>query len=241
MKKTILLLGLLLGVSSAAADPQAVLKAIVDNLRGGSVRATLTLSVIRPERQTQYVLEVVSDGRKRALSRVKAPAKDAGQAFLRVGDSIQIYSPALKRVLRLPPSGRSESFLGSDLSYSDLFGRDLEQDYTVRLTAEDESGVILELTPKPQAPTPYGKVTVKARAKTLEPLEVNFFDQRGQAVKKVTFAQYVEVGGRRFPLQISVEDLLRPGNQTTVVYSDYKFGVSIPESCFSVRALEVGC
>ena len=241
MKKTILLLGLLLGVSSAAADPQAVLKAIVDNLRGGSVRATLTLSVIRPERQTQYVLEVVSDGRERTLSRVKAPAKEAGQAFLRVGDSIQLYSPALKRVLRLPPSGRSESFLGSDLSYSDLFGRDLEQDYTVRLTAEDESGVILELTPKPQAPTPYGKVTVKARAKTLEPLEVNFFDQRGQAVKKVTFAQYVEVGGHRFPLQISVEDLLRPGNQTTVVYSDYKFGVSIPESCFSVRALEVGC
>lgn len=236
------LLGLLLlSLSSAATNPQAVLKAIVDNQRGGSVRATLTLSVIRPERQTQYVLEVVSDGGERSLSRVKAPARDAGQAFLRMGDNILIYSPALKRVLRLPPSGRSDSFLGSDLSYSDLSGRDLEQDYTAKITAEDESSVTLELTPKPQAPTPYGKVTVKAKAKTFEPLEVIFFDQRGQAVKKVTFAQYVEASGRRFPVQTTVEDLLRPGNRTTVVYSDYKFGVSIPESCFNQRALEAGC
>lgn len=240
-KVTLLLVGLWLGMGSAATDPQAVLKAIVDNLRGGSVRATLSLKILRPERQTQYVLEVISDGEERALSRVKAPAKDAGQAFLRVGDNIQVYTPALKRVLRLPPSGRSESFLGSDLSYSDLFGRDLEQDYAAKLTAEDELGVVLELTPKPQAPTPYGKVTVKARAKTFEPLEVTFFDQRGQAVKKVTFAQYVEAGGHRFPLRIDVEDLLHPGNRTTVVYSDYKFGMSIPESCFSVRALEEGC
>ena len=225
----------------AATDPQTVLKTIVDNQRGGAMRATLTLNVARPDRQTQYVLDIVSDGDKRALSRVKAPAREAGQAFLRDGENILIYNPTLKRVLRLPPSGRSDSFLGSDLSYSDLAGRDMEQDYTPKITAEDAETLTLELIPKPDAPTPYGKVTLKAKAKGYVPLEVTYFDQRNQAVRKISFSQFAEVGSRSFPVQMSIEDLLRPGNRTTLVYSNFKFGVSLPESCFGQRALETGC
>jgi outer membrane lipoprotein-sorting protein len=242
MRRTLALLALLgLSLGSAASDPQAVLKAIVDNQRGGSLRATLTLSVTRPERQTQYVLEIVSDGSDRALIRVKAPPREAGQAFLRSGENLLIYNPTLKRVLRLPPSGRSDSFLGSDLSYSDLTGRDLERDYAPRISAEDAESLTLELTPKLDAPTPYGKVTIQAKAKGYVPTEVSFFDQRNQAVKKVSFAQYTEVGGRNFPVQTAVEDLLRSGNRTSLVYSDYKFGLSIPSACFMERALEAGC
>lgn len=238
-----LLLALLLGIglTDAASDPQAVLKAIVDNQRGGSVRATLTLSVVRPDRQTRYVLDIVSDGGQRALIRVKAPPREAGQSFLRDGDNIQIYNPTLKRVLRLPPSGRSDSFLGSDLSYSDLTGRDLERDYIPKITAEDGENLTLELTPKPGAPTPYGKLTIQARAKGYVPTDITFFDQRSQAVKRVSFAQYAEVNGRSFPVQTTVEDLLRSGNRTTLVYSEYKFGVSVPGACFEARALEAGC
>jgi len=239
-----LLLLLVLGgwsLGSAATDPQTVLKAIVDNQRGGSVRATLTLNITRPGRQTQFVLEVISDGHERALTRVKAPAREAGQGFLRVGDSIQIYNPTLRRVLRLPPGGRADSFLGSDLSYGDLVGRDLEQDFTAQISAETAEKITLELTPRPLAPTPFGKVVVQARKPGFAPLEVLFFDQRGQAVRRIAFAQYVEVGGRSVPVQITVEELQRPGHRTSLIYSDYQFGVTIPEICFTVRALEAGC
>ncbi len=240
--RLLLLLGLLcLGPAGAATDPQAVLKAIVDNQRGGSLRATLTLSITRPDRQTQFVLEVVSDGNERAITWVKAPPREAGQAFLRVGDNIQLYNPSLKRVLRLPPSGRSDSFLGSDLSYSDLAGRDLEQDFTPRVEAESDSSITLELIPKPQAPTPYGKLVLLASKPGFVPREVRYYDQRGQAVRKITFAQFAQVGGQSFPTQTTVEDLLRPGHRTQVVYSNYRFGIAVPESCFSVRALEAGC
>lgn len=240
--RTLLLLSLLgLGSSSAATDPQAVLKAVVDNQRGGSLRATLTLSIHRPERQTQLVLEVVSDSNERAISWVKAPPREAGQAFLRVGDNIQLYNPTLKRVLRLPPSGRSDSFLGSNLSYSDLAGRDLEQDFTPQVEAESQTDITLTLIPKPQAPTPYGKLVLRANKPGFTPREVLYYDQRGQAVRKISFAQFAQAGGHSFPTQVVVEDLLRPGYRTQVVYSNYRFGVAIPESCFTVRALEAGC
>lgn len=225
----------------AAADPQAVLRAIEDNHRGGAGKATITLTVARPDRQTEYVLAIWTDGQDRGLVQVKAPARDAGQAFLKIGDNLWIYNPRLKRTLRLPPSGRTESFLGSDVSYSDLSGRDAEQDYTPRIVGDDGTTIVLELLPKPGAPTPYGKVVVRADARTFAPLEWLLYDQRGQAVKRITFAAHTRIGTRLFPTRTVVEDLLRSGYRTTAAYTEIRFGVPVPEACFTQRALEQGC
>lgn len=231
----------MLTLLAAAPDAQTVLRAIEDNHRGGTGTATITLTVTRPDRRTEYVLLVWTDGEDRGLVRVTSPARDAGQAFLKVGDNLWVYTPRLKRTLRLPPSGRSESFLGSDISYSDLSGRDIEQDYTVRIESADGKTVVLELIPKPGAPTPYGKLTVSADAATFAPREWVFYDQRGRAVKRVTFSEHTRVGPRLFPTRTVVEDLLRPGYSTTAGYSHYRFGVKIPEACFTLAALEQGC
>lgn len=230
-----------LTLAAAPTDAHAVLRAIEDNHRGGTGTGTITLTVARPDRRTEYVMTVWSDGEDRGLVRVTAPARDAGQAFLKVGDNLWVYAPRLKRTLRLPPSGRSESFLGSDISYSDLSGRDVEQDYTARITSADGRTVVLELIPRPGAPTPYGRLTVTADAQSYAPLEWTFYDQRGQAVKRVTFSEHTKVGARSFPTRTVVEDLLRPGYRTTAVYTNYRFGVKLPEACFTLAALEQGC
>lgn len=237
----LMLFVLVAGAAQGAPDAAAVLRAIEDNHRGGSGKATVTLAVSRPDRRTEYVLVVWTDGEDRGLVQVKAPAREAGQAFLKVGENLWIYTPRLKRTLRLPPSGRSESFLGSDISYSDLSGRDIEQDYTARIASADSKTVILELIPRPGAPTPYGKLTIAADAATYAPQEWRFFDQRGQAVKRVTFADHTRIGPRLFPTRITVEDLLRAGYRTTAVYSEYRFGVTVPDACFTLQALEQGC
>jgi outer membrane lipoprotein-sorting protein len=236
-----LALALVPGSAAGAPDATAILRAIEDNHRGGSGKFTVALTVVRPGRQTEYVLDTWTDGDERALALVKAPARDAGQAFLRVGDNLWIYTPRLKRSLRLPPSGRNESFLGSDISYSDLAGRDVEQDYTPRVAGEEPGAIILELQPRPGAPTPYGKLVVKAQRTTYAPLEWTFYDQRGNAVKRVAFSEHIAVGARLFPTRTVVEDLLRSGYRTTGLFRDTQFGVPVPEACFTLQALEQGC
>jgi len=237
----LLLVVLAVSAAQSAPDARAILRAIEDNHRGGSGRFTVVLTVARPDRRTEYVLEIWTDGEDRALVQVKAPARDAGQAFLRVGDNLWIYTPRLKRTLRLPPSGRSESFLGSDISYSDLAGRDAEQDYTPRVVGEDEAAVVLELLPKPGAPTPYGKLVVKAASRTYAPLEWTFYDQRERAVKRITFSEHSRIGTRLFPTRTVVEDLLRSGYRTTGAFRDTHFGVPVPDACFTLQAMEQGC
>ena len=224
-----------------ADSARAALKAVLDNLRGGGMAGVVTLSVYRGDAVTRYRLEVVSDGQERALLRVTQPPREAGQAFLRDGDNLWIYVPRLRRSLRLPPSGRADRFLGSDLSYSDLSGRDAESDYDPQILAESEAEVTLRLVPRPGAPTPYGEVHLQASRPYHAPLLMLFFDQRGQAVRRITFQAYVEADGYRVPTRVTVQDLLREGHLTVMEYERYRFGISPPAACFTLQALEGGC
>lgn len=242
MKRFFVVVFVLLTFASAQRNAQEVLNAVIDSQRGGQTqRATITMSVIRPGDERTFEIDSVSDGLERSLIEVVAPSRDAGQAFLRDSDNLFLYNPRLRRVLRVPPSGLSDSFLGSDISYSDLSGRDLETDYTAKITNETANTVELTLTPNPTAPTPYGKVVLVADTTTYAPLTYTFFDQRGAAVKRLAFSDFTQAGNLNVPTRVEVVNLLREGERTVVVTSDYAFGVDIPEACFTERALERGC
>lgn len=237
-----LLISSLMAVAPAQQSAQEVLDAVIDSQRGGQTqRATITMTVYRPDDERSFEIDMVSDGLERSLTRVVAPSRDAGQAFLRDGDNLFLYNPRLRRVLRIPPSGQSDSFLGSDISYNDLSGRDLETDYTAQITNETAETVELTLTPNPTAPTPYGKVVLVADTGTYAPTEYTFFDQRGAAVKHITFSEFTQVGDLSVPTRLEVANLLREEERTVVVTSNYEFGVADPEACFGERALERGC
>jgi len=226
---------------AASSDAQKVLDAVIDNLRGLSERATLDLTVERPGRTTHYRMDVISDGDQRSLVRVTEPPREAGQAFLSIGNNLLVYNPRLGRSLRLPPSGRSNAFLGSDLSYDDLAGGEYRDQYTATIAETNDRTVTLELVPKPEAPTPYGKLVFTVLAESYAPQSLTFFDQRGNAVKRLSFGDFQQVDGRTIPQHFEVLDLLKEGYRTTAVYQDAQYGIDVPESCFSEAALERGC
>ena len=237
MKRTLLTL-LLLSFASAQNDALSIVDRILGNLRGESQVATLSMQVIRPDEENTYTMRIFSQGEDKGLTRVIAPPRDAGQAFLNDGDNVFIYNPRLRRVLRLPPSGQSDSFLGSDISYDDLAGDDLRDDFTASVLEETDSSVTLELVPQLGAPTPYGKINLTAEKPSYAPTKITYFDQRGAAVKENVLSDYAEVDGLYIPQRFEVRDLLEKGNLTVVTWQDADFGVEIPEACFSQNALE---
>lgn len=226
----------------APEDADAILEQVFDNMRGGGQRATLTLTVERPDRTREYVLETISDGGERALTRVVEPPREADQAFLTLENELFVYAPRLGRVLRLPPSGQSDAFLGSDLSYADLAGDSVRDDYDAAVTSRDEDGIVLTLTPRPGAPTPYGELRFHASLPELAPRRLVYVDQRGGEVKRIEFEALETLDdGRVFPTRMVVEDLTADGGRTVATWSDADFDFDPPERCFTQQALERGC
>ena len=238
MKTIPTLLLLVITFASAQNDAASILDTITSNLRGESQVATLNMQVIRPDEEDTYTMRIFSEGESKGLTRVIAPPRDAGQAFLNDGDNVFIYNPRLRRVLRLPPSGQSDSFLGSDISYNDLAGDDLQENYSASVLEETDESVTLTLTSQPNAPTPYGKISLTAEKPSYAPTNITYFDQRDTAVKENILSDYAEVDGLYIPQRFEVRDLLEEGNVTVVTWQDAEFGVSIPKACFSQNALE---
>ncbi len=224
-----------------ALTAQGVLDGVVENLRGVSQWATLQLTVERPQRTTDYVMEIVTDGDKRSLARVTAPPREAGQAFLSIDTNLLIYNPRLGRSLRLPPSGRSNAFLGSDLSYDDLAGEEYRDQYDATIAGRDADAITLDLTPHPEAPTPYGKLEFRVQPATYAPLTLTYFDQRGNAVKRMSFSDFKAVDGRTVPERFEVVDLLKDGYRTIAAWTRVDYSTPVPDACFTEAALERGC
>lgn len=236
--------GAVLAQSSTAEvpdDADAILDLMVENLRGGPQRAILEMTVERDGDVRSYRMEIVSDGTERSLTRVLEPPRDAGQAFLVDGDELFVYAPRLGRVLRLPPSGRSDGFLGSDISYSDLAGDDVRDDYRATVLERSSDEVVLSLVPEPRAPTPYGELRFTASLPDLAPRELVYYDQRGTAVKRLTLSEFQTSGGRSIPTRFEVVDLTEQGGRTVASWIDVEFGIEPPDACFSQQALERGC
>jgi outer membrane lipoprotein-sorting protein len=228
---------------SFAQSADEILDKVVNSQRGGQTSSsTISMSVIRPDKTSDYQIKSVSDGGERSLIQVVAPNKDAGQAFLQDGDNLYLYNPRLKRTLRLPPSNQSDGFLGSDLSYSDLGGNDLQDNFVPEITNQDDTTIELTLTPKELAPTPYGKIIITADVtNNYRPLIYVYYDQRETAVRQLAFSEYIPAGDTSFPTRTEVQNLTSEGESTVVTFQDVKFGVDVDQNCFKESALERGC
>ena len=180
-------------------------------------------------------------GREDALIRFTAPARDAGNATLKLGPSMWIYTPKLNQVIKLPASMMAQSWMGSDFSYNDLAKSDqIVDDYDHKLIATAESNGHTEYTvesvPKPDAPIVWGKQRLKIRD-DLVLLEEAFYDQDMLLVKRLESTMIGPLGGRPYPVIMRMTDLSEEDHWTELRYTDAAFDLELPEYLFSLSNL----
>jgi hypothetical protein len=180
-------------------------------------------------------------GREDALIRFTAPAKDAGNATLKVGPSMWIYTPKLNQVIKLPASMMAQSWMGSDFSYNDLAKSDqIVNDYTHELISTTEANghteYAIESTPKPEAPVVWGKQMVRIRDDFVL-LEEAFFDQDMELVKRLETKTIGPLGGRPYPVVMRMTDLTEDGHWTELHYSEGIFDLELPDYLFTLSNL----
>ena len=91
--------------ATSAPDADAILQRAFDNYRAGSSATSVAMTVHRPDWERHLDLEAWTRGQAAALVRFVAPAKDAGNATLKLGRDTWVFNPKLNQVIK---SSRAE-------------------------------------------------------------------------------------------------------------------------------------
>jgi outer membrane lipoprotein-sorting protein len=248
MKKMIIALVGLVGLigstagSPSARDARAIIEAGFDHYRGKASEATVEMVIHRPSWERVMKLDAWTKGTDRSLVRITAPAKDEGNGTLKRGREMWTYNPKVNRVIKLPPSLMSQSWLGSDFSNNDVAKSDsILTDYTHELvgtTTQDGHTVwIIKSTPKPDAPVVWGMQILHIRDDDVLLME-EYFDEDLQPVKRMTGSQIQMLGGRMFPKVWKMQEQDKKGQYTLLRYDRLVFKDDLPESTFTLNRLK---
>ena len=230
------------GTALAAPDADTLLKQTYDNYRSTSSQTTVAMTIHRPTWERSLQMKAWTRGESDALVRFTGPAKDAGNATLKLGQQTWVYNPKLNQVIQLPASMMSQSWMGSDFSYNDLSkSDDLITDYTHRIVSSGQDGGhatwTVESVPKPGAPVVWGKVDVTVRDDFVITGET-YFDQDMKPARRMATNKVGVLGGRTYPLSMTMSPLDQPGQWTRIETSDGKFNAAVPAYVFTLSNLQ---
>lgn len=260
---------LTLALSSAALldaqpDPPGsgpwIARQVQDRDTGRDSRLAMTMRLFdRRDRVRERQLEFASlrgaeNGRRadRLLMRFKYPADIRGTGFLviehpQADDERFLYLPALGRVRRIAGEEKQDSFVGSDFTYEDMGGRELD-DYTY--TTLDASAV---WTSPAGETRPAWRLESRARdAGAAYPRVVSLvlkdifvvvaaenYNRRGEVAKQFEVRALEPVSGIWTALEMAMRNL-RDRTRTELSVTKAEYNVGLSEADFSRRALEQG-
>jgi outer membrane lipoprotein-sorting protein len=231
--------------ASRAEEPggREILDRVERLLWGSTVQGEYEMTITTPRWQRSLGLRVWMDRPKRSFIRILSPAKEAGIGSLRIGSEMWNYLPNVERIVKIPPSMMLQPWMGSDFTNDDLVKQSsILDDYTHKVLGaqalDGEPSYQVEATPKPDAAVVWGRIVYWVRKSDSIPLKQEFYSERGELVRVLTFSDVRRVGGRTLPTRWEMRPVAKPGNTTTVVMKDAVFDQPVDEAVFTQRNLQ---
>jgi outer membrane lipoprotein-sorting protein len=168
--------------------------------------------------------------------------EDRGTKYLRRDGRLFMYSPDNEGVMLISGHMLRESMMGSDMSYEDtLDNATLSSRYDPVIVGSEvinnRDTWVLELTARRRTES-YFKRKLWIDKQTNDLLRYELFALSGVKLKEGNMLRIEEIGGRRFPVEVEVRDLLRRDSRTRFIMRNVVLDRPIPESVFSQRNLE---
>ena len=224
-----------------AVDGQSLVEDSFNYMRDKASISEVVMTIHRPDWERQMSIKAWTRGQKDSLFYIESPPKDRGNGTLKKGREMWIYNPKINRVIKVPPSMMSQSWMGSDFSNNDLAKSDsLLTDYTHTITGtEIHDGLtvyLVESRPKPRAPVVWGLQKLKIREDLIW-LSQEFFDEDLAPVKAMNTLEIQMLGGKLYPKVWRMRKVDEPGTYTELNYRSLTFKSSLPDSLFTLTSL----
>jgi outer membrane lipoprotein-sorting protein len=205
--------------------------------------SVMVMKVIRPEWQRTIEFKTWTLGRDFALTLITAPAKEAGQTFLKRGSEMWSWNPSISRLIKLPPSMMSQGWMGSDYTNDDILRESsVVTDYIHEITGEENMGGRLcykiKMTARENASIVWGKQIRWIDKKDFLVLKTELYDEDGYLVRTETGSDIKIMDGRTITSKIELVPVEEPENKTLVEIREMKFNMPVGESFFSQQNMK---
>ena len=224
-----------------AIDAEQLVEDSFNYVRGKASVATVIMTIHRPEWQREMTIKAWTRGQKDSLFYIDAPPKDHGNGTLKKGREMWMFNPKVNRVIKVPPSMMSSSWMGSDFSNNDLAKTDsLLSDYVHSIMAteshEGKNVYVIQSMPKPDAPVIWGMQKLKVREDLIW-LSQEFFDEDLQPVKAMITLEIMMLGGKLYPKVWRMQKTDEKNKYTQLHYTSLEFKANLPDSVFTLSNL----
>ncbi|HNY66641.1 MAG TPA: outer membrane lipoprotein-sorting protein [Deltaproteobacteria bacterium] len=197
------------------------------------------------ERSLSAFMKKIGKGGSKSILFFNSPADVKGTSFLvwteeGKDDRQWLYLPALQRVRQISPSGRGESFMGTEFTFYDMGGHDID-DFTYTLLKEEavdgEMCYVIQAIPK--TVEFYGKLTVWIRKANFIPIKADFFDAKGVYEKQGKFTRVKNIQGINTPTHIEMHNV--KNKRTTIIeLSEVVYDKGLKDDIFTERYMKRG-
>lgn len=150
-----------------------------------------------------------------------------------------LFVPALNMVRRIAARDKSSSFAGSDFTYEDVSGRNVEDDAHV-ITKEEKLGsadcYVVKSVPKAGDMDYSYKVSWIDR-KNFLPLKEEYYDKRGELYRVFTAGEIKDIKGFPTVTKRTMKNL-RSGHSTETTFTKTDYDIGLDDGLFSERYLK---
>ncbi len=225
-----------------AADARTIIGKVESLMWSDTLRAEFDMRIVSPRWERALRIHVWMERPSRSFVRIVAPAKEAGIGSLRIDDEMWNYLPSVERTIKIPPSMMMQAWMGSDFNNDDLVRQSSElNDYTHRLlddgTADGQPAWKVEATPKPEAVVVWGRIVYWIR-KDFIPLRQEFYNERGELIRTLSFSDVKLIGNRQVPTRWEMRSVAKPDHYTVITVRHAHYNARIDGDVFTHRNLQ---
>ena len=204
----------------APSDVKSMLIMLLKDKRGNTLESKL-------------ISHSKDSGKKQMLWFISPPS-DRGISLYKIEnengkDLMKMWLPAFKKIRKISARKKSENFMNSDLTFEDLYNRDID-DFTYDIDITNDSTYVLTSYPKEEINSSYSKHVSWVNRATLLIAKEESYSSKG-ALLKTKEMKYTNIDGFDLVKEINVVNV-KTKHETYLRFEDMKLNSGIKDKDF---------
>ena len=203
----------------------------------------MTLTNKKGKARTFSLRSINKDDGTKQMIWFLSPPDDKGVSFLKIeyddrDDEMRMWLPAFKKIRRISAKKRSDSFMGSDMSYEDMSSRQLDEFIFTLIGQEVYDSIscyLLKSIPKGNIRTEYSQHITWIDSTLLIPLKEESYDKSGQLLKEKYFS-YTIIKEYQILSKVHVTNIQK-NHSTTLNFENIELDTGVEDNLFHERYL----